>query len=665
MTIPDSVTVIAERTFENCSRLTSVVLHDNIATIGTRAFSGSGLTSIAIPNSVTSIASYAFFSNNSLSSVTVEWETPLNTNLPDYFSPFSGLHSRTTLYVPYTSLSAYKAHVEWGMFRTIVGVCEHVWDGDEWGETTPPTCTDDGIETEKCSICGDFGTETRVGTSALGHDYAELAVVEASTCDEEGYKARTCTRCGDEIDIESIPVLECCELCGAEGCDGTACILGTWQIGTPTAANVIATFRRDGTFTISGIGNMRGWTLFDINPRPWTSVLADIKTVIVENGVTNVGSWAFRNSTNLTSVIIPGSVTSFEICPHNVGPFDNCRSLTSVTVKYVTPISVNWRTFQNASVGNATLFVPEGTIDAYRAADVWKDFGFICSGHVWDEWGVTTPTTCTVDGEETEKCSICGAFGTETRAGETAFGHDYETAASVTTPATCTTAGEQSRKCQRDGCDDETDVQPIPATGHNWGDWNVTTPAICEVAGVETRTCSVCSDTETRPIAALDHDYIWTETTAATCTTDGEETEICSLCEATRNTRPIAATGHTWGNWNVTTAATCDNDGVETRTCSVCSETETRAIPKLTGADCDGTNIRESADTQTALRAWMQNGVLHISGLTGGKLFSIYSLSGTLIHQGIANSDRMEIALSNRGAYIIRSENRSVKIVFN
>ena len=47
--------------FEYCSGLTSVTLPDSVTSIGDYAFSGcSGLTSITIPDSITSIGDYAF-----------------------------------------------------------------------------------------------------------------------------------------------------------------------------------------------------------------------------------------------------------------------------------------------------------------------------------------------------------------------------------------------------------------------------------------------------------------------------------------------------------------------------------------------------------------------------------------------------------------------------
>ena len=59
--IPDVVTSIGDRTFENCTGLTSVTISDGVTSIGKYAFQGcSGLISITIPNSVTSMGSCAF-----------------------------------------------------------------------------------------------------------------------------------------------------------------------------------------------------------------------------------------------------------------------------------------------------------------------------------------------------------------------------------------------------------------------------------------------------------------------------------------------------------------------------------------------------------------------------------------------------------------------------
>jgi hypothetical protein len=61
ITIPNSVTSIGNMAFADCTGLTSITIPNSVTSIGARAFEGcTGLTSITIPNSVTSIGSSAF-----------------------------------------------------------------------------------------------------------------------------------------------------------------------------------------------------------------------------------------------------------------------------------------------------------------------------------------------------------------------------------------------------------------------------------------------------------------------------------------------------------------------------------------------------------------------------------------------------------------------------
>jgi len=71
-TIPNSVTSIGTFAFANSVGLTNVTIPSSVTSIGTFAFYGcTGLTSISIPNSVTSIGSDAFAGCTSLTSVTI------------------------------------------------------------------------------------------------------------------------------------------------------------------------------------------------------------------------------------------------------------------------------------------------------------------------------------------------------------------------------------------------------------------------------------------------------------------------------------------------------------------------------------------------------------------------------------------------------------------
>ncbi len=72
VTIPNSVTSIGKYAFGDCSGLTSVTIGNSVTSIGEWAFGGcSSLTSVTIPNSVTSIGDWAFGVCSSLTSVTI------------------------------------------------------------------------------------------------------------------------------------------------------------------------------------------------------------------------------------------------------------------------------------------------------------------------------------------------------------------------------------------------------------------------------------------------------------------------------------------------------------------------------------------------------------------------------------------------------------------
>ncbi len=81
----------------------------------------------------------------------------------------------------------------------------------------------------------------------------------------------------------------------------------------------------DGTLTISGTGTMAS---YDSDDAPWySSYKSSITTVVIKDGVTSIGNYAFFYCTNLTSITIPDSVTSI-----GKGAFWCCTSLTSVTI---------------------------------------------------------------------------------------------------------------------------------------------------------------------------------------------------------------------------------------------------------------------------------------------------------------------------------------------
>jgi len=62
------------------------------------------------------------------------------------------------------------------------------------------------------------------------------------------------------------------------------------------------------------------------------------------------------------------------------------------------------------------------------------------------------------------------------------------------------------------------------------------------------------------------------------------------------------------------------------------------------------------------LKARVSNGKLHVTGLTVGKTLSVYSVTGALLYQTVVVSNEEIIPLKAHGVYIIRSDDRTVKV---
>ena len=77
-----------------------------------------------------------------------------------------------------------------------------------------------------------------------------------------------------------------------------------------------------GVLTISGTGEMFSW---NYEEAPWYSERDHIQTVIIENGVTNIGRNAFNSCTEMTNISIPVSVTDIAM-----EAFYDCSSLTDI-----------------------------------------------------------------------------------------------------------------------------------------------------------------------------------------------------------------------------------------------------------------------------------------------------------------------------------------------
>ena len=369
ITIPDSVTSIESAVFYNCTSLTSITIPDSVTSIGEYTFSEcSSLTGITIPDSVTSIGRYAFSECSSLTGITI----------PDSVTSigYAVFEKCTNLQTISLSCKSSLKKSDFGGQANLVSVSHTL----KKTAAKAATCTEDGNkEYWTCEHCGKyFLSDDTNPETATAVELSETVIpashkltkveAKAATCTEKGNKEYwTCEHCkkyflSDDTNPETATAVEQSETIlpalnhknaiiqnateptetepgysGDRYCPDCDTVLEkgyTYWIEDNLTWKLYA----DGTLNISGKGAMKDYS-YDSNQSPVYNN-SNVKKVVIEDGVTSIGAYAFYECSSLTSITIPDGVTSI-----GISAFRNCSSLTSITI----PDSVT-------SIGNSAFY---------------------------------------------------------------------------------------------------------------------------------------------------------------------------------------------------------------------------------------------------------------------------------------------------------------------
>jgi hypothetical protein len=350
------------------SRITSVAIEEGVTSIGARAFADcSVLTAVTIPSGVASIGEQAFFNCSVLTAVTIPSSVA---SIGDY--AFNKCRGLTSIIIP-----SGVASIGGGAFYLCSGLASVACPS-----ATPPAA-------------GDYAFAYLPSGATLTVPCAGVYMMAA----------------GGWCDIANIVSTE--SDCPAPGCH-------SFTSGALAVLRCPAT----GTLTVSGDGAMED---YGYSSAPWHPYRIRITSVAIEEGVASIGSYAFSDCSKLTAVTIPSSVASigsyaFSNCSRltavtipssttSIGDsaFYLCSSLASITNLCPVPQFIDAHTLYNVGRETCTLYVPEGSVEAYQAADVWKDFLHIEAVPTVVSVTVTvTPATVAVQKGATQQFALEG-----------------------------------------------------------------------------------------------------------------------------------------------------------------------------------------------------------------------------------------------------------------
>lgn len=324
--IPEGVTAINNYAFINGTSFIDLTLPYTLESVGNNAFEGcKRLSNVALGLLTVSIGSGAFKDCTAISSVTCMAPTPPTMAAFNCFD--NDCYDWAFLYVPGDKVDEYKSTIYWNKFANTFGTgievdgLFYLFDPDE-GEATV-TYKDETY----CSYTGEVTIPETVNYGGAEYTVTGIGKAAFAYCDELTSVAipNTVTSIGDYAFMY-------CE--------------GLTSITIPNSVTSIGDNSFDGCGALCAVE--------------------------ILNSVASIGDMAFQGCTSLTDLTIGSDVTSI-----GAKAFNYCNSLHSVTcMGSVPPLMDNSDCFTSYGY-EATLKVPQTSIEDYQSSNYWYKFAVI------------------------------------------------------------------------------------------------------------------------------------------------------------------------------------------------------------------------------------------------------------------------------------------------
>jgi|GEM_PF-225603 hypothetical protein len=349
--LPSTLTTIKDYGFASCMGLTAVTLPSSVTRLGTYAFAGcSGLKTMVIPNTVTSIGKWAFVSCTGLASLTISSSV---SSIEEY--TFAGCNGLQTIAIPnsVTSIGKWAFVSCTGLINisipsSVTSIAEYAFAG--------------------CSNLSSIempNSVTSIGTYAFVSCTGLKTVIFSTSLDSVAMF--TFAGCGSLTSVTIPPSITSI---------GSYAFAGCQNIDSVTILPSSGTVIRDYAFV-----SCQNLTTLTLQTPSVTSVgkfcfnyCPNLASLSLPSSLTMIGEGVFSNCSVLLSVTLPSSVDSLGI---NV--FTGCPNLQSIRVNRSVPVTITPDNYAFSGIDFHTciLYVPTGSKEAYATAYRWRDFANI------------------------------------------------------------------------------------------------------------------------------------------------------------------------------------------------------------------------------------------------------------------------------------------------
>lgn len=521
VTFGAGLTATGLNNFNGCSNLRRVDFGSSITTISESSFLGTFITTLVLPENVTTVSTLAFSSIGTLTDVYVyNSECAFNGALDS--DPFNG-SQQSVVFHGHSQSTAQTYAEERGYAFVSIDDCAHLNMYENI--TLEPTCTEPG---SKDIICSDCGITVRTESiDALGHDFITDSTEDKTAEDGHIYTYQTCSRCGEKNTVythqgwvegyytDDYTIAPTCTSGGTAIRRCTICTQVNYAVIIPALGHHIEKYTQQTPPTCTQDGS--------------------------ETGVCS-------NCGETVTVTIPATGHNEELIStettdngHTYNEY-RCKTCGSERTECV---HNEWMEgYYTESVVSEPSCTSMGTTEKKcTVCGKTETTNIMPTGHQRDEGVVTKEPTCTENGTTTYTCLNCGDELNVSL--PLALGHDYSVESVLQEP-TCTQAGTGQRKCSR--CDSATTYE-IPALGHNITDaqdYTVITEPTCIRSGVAAGTCANCGEYVEVELPSGGHDFDHENavvTKEPTCEEEGTAVETCKVCGAQQEVT-LPAKGH-------------------------------------------------------------------------------------------------------------------------